>query len=145
MHTFSCFHSYQRENWMPQEINHFWSRKYSNRNNLVFCQLYSVGTWWFQELILWAIEWSCNLMAYESVSLWFQNIYDSLSPWSSKSISMGLCTGIPWSVYPSQINFHCVLFYSVFPNPWLRNIKVDFLSSCLNPICLLLTPSLKIE
>ena len=83
-----------------------------------------------------------NAMVYKSISLWFQNIYDPLSPWSSRINNNGSMCWYPTDCVPKPIKIS-LCFFSSSAGP--RNSRVNFLSSCLNHVCMVLISSLKIE
>ena len=80
-------------------------------------------------------------MVCKSVSLWFQNIYDPLSPWSSRINNNGSMCWYPTDCVPKPIRFSLCSPLNAGP----RNSRVNFLSSCLNHVCVVLISSLKIE
>ena len=81
-------------------------------------------------------------MVYKSISLWFQNIYVPLSPWSSRINNNGSMCLYPTDCVPKPIKIS-LCFFSSSAGP--RNSRVNFLSSCLNHVCMVLISSLKIE
>ena len=92
-----------------------------------------------------ADSWCCSVrfkaMVCKSVSLWFQSIYDPLSPWSSRINNNGSMCWYPTDCVPKPIRFSLCSP----PNAGPRNSRVNFLSSCLNHVCVVLISSLKIE
>ena len=83
-----------------------------------------------------------NAMVYKSTSLWFQNIYDPLSPWSSRINNNGSVCWYPTDCVPKPIKIS-LCFFS--PNAGPRTSRVNFLSICLNHVCMVLISSLKVE